>query len=468
MTTTVVIGGGITGLSTCYYLQRGDRPSEDAMKLILVEAEPELGGKIRTVYKEDFIMETGADSIVARKSNVLPFIQELGLEDAVVYNGTGTSYIYTNAGLKKIPADSLFGIPVGVQALVESELVSSEGKLEALKDLYTPNEVFTKDDSLGLFLEAFLGQELVEKQIAPVISGVYSGQLQDLTIASTLPFLLDYKNQYGSIMQGLYENRKLYLGAANKKFISFQGGMSFLIQRLEERLSSGGAIIYKGVAAESMEASGQGYKLRLSDGSVLEADQVVLSGGSAPTQALLQDRELDEMFQGLLTKSMISIYLAFDIPDHRLPSDGTGFINASEFGLICDASTWSSRKWEHTSKSRRLLVRLFYKSSNPQYDKLRGMSDQELEDLALQDVTASLGLSEKPVEAVVTRWQDNMPNYHLEHRRIVEKLEAAMQERWPGVYLAGCSYYGVGIPDCILNGQKTAQQLLDLLSAQQS
>lgn len=465
MPTTVVIGGGITGLSTLYYLQKEIKQNHLDMQLVLLESSETLGGKIRTVSNGEFIMETGADSIVARKPNMAPLLEELGLSDEVVYNSTGISYIYTEDGLKKIPADSVFGIPTDLKSLAESELVSAEGKVEALKDFYTPNETFEKKDSLGLFLETFLGKELVHKQIAPVISGVYSGDLHDLTIASTFPYLLDYKNKYGSIIKGLSENKHIYLGAGNKKFISFKNGVSALVDRLEQVLAD--AEIYKGSKAESLQKMEDRYVITMENGRQVEADYVVLSGGSRQTQELLQDETLSNHFVQLHTKSMISIYLGFDIPDHQLPNDGTGFISAKESDLLCDACTWTSRKWEHTSRNGRLLLRLFYKSSNPEYDRLVTLSEEELISVALQDITKSLGLNAKPISAEVTKWHNNMPNYHLKHREIVDILERDLKQRFPNVFLAGCSYYGVGIPDCIANGEETANSIMDRLKDRQ-
>lgn len=106
----------------------------------------------------------------------------------------------------------------------------STGKVEALKDFYTKN-----DDSIGEFLEHFLGKELVEKQIAPVLSGVYSGKLNDLTIASTLPYVLDYKEKYGSIMKGFKANKETFQSGGEKKFLSFRNGLGSLIIAFEKR-----------------------------------------------------------------------------------------------------------------------------------------------------------------------------------------------------------------------------------------
>ena len=212
MKTVAVVGGGITGLSTMYYLQKAAQMNSLDVRLLLVEAEGNLGGKIRTVYNGDYIIETGADSIIGGKENMAAFIKELNLEDQVVYNEPGKSFLHTEDELKRIPEDSMFGIPMSVEAIATSELLSLEGKVEALKDFYTKNETFTKNDSIISFLESFLGKELVEKQIEPILSGVFSGELNDLTIAATLPFLIDYKKNHGSIIRGLEENKEKFKG----------------------------------------------------------------------------------------------------------------------------------------------------------------------------------------------------------------------------------------------------------------
>lgn len=120
MKTVVVVGGGITGLTALYHLQK--KASEKGLKVnaVLVEKDSELGGKIRTVKEDGFIMEAGADSIVARNEGVLPLVEELQLQDELVYNETGTSYIYTNNQLHKIPLDTIFGIPMSTDSLLRA------------------------------------------------------------------------------------------------------------------------------------------------------------------------------------------------------------------------------------------------------------------------------------------------------------------------------------------------------------
>lgn len=457
MKTVVVIGGGITGLSAMYELQKWKKANQADVKLVLVEASNQLGGKIRTVKQDGFIMEAGADSIVARKMESMPIFEELGLETEIVYNATGRSFIYIDGELKPIPDDAVFGIPASIESLAKSTLVSAEGKVAALKDFYTKNETFTKTDSIGSFLEHFLGRELVEKQIAPVLSGVYSGKLSDLTIASTLPYLIDYKEKYGSIIKGLEANKQKFKGG-ERKFLSFQNGLGSLIDAFKEKLDEVEVLLNTNVT--KVEKDRNNYQVFLNNQEIIEADYVILSIPHTAAESLINDPDLSQDFAGLKNSSLISVYVGFDVPDRVLPADGTGFIAANTDELSCNACTWTSRKWEHTSKSGNLLVRLFYKSSHPAFGALKEMDQEELLKVALGDIHKSLGITANPAASEITKWTEQMPNYLITHPKSVEALESKMAAAYPGVILAGCSYYGVGIPDCIGNGIDSARRIV--------
>ena len=457
MKTVVVIGGGITGLSAMYELNKWKKSKQSDVRLVLVEASDQLGGKIRTVKQNEFVMEAGADSIVARKMETMTLIEELGLEDEVVYNATGRSFIYSDGELKLIPEDAVFGIPASIESLANSTLISAEGKVAALKDFYTKNETFTKNDSVGSFLEHFLGCELVEKQIAPVLSGVYSGKLSDLTIASTLPYLIDYKEEYGSIIKGLEANKQKFKGG-ERKFFSFKNGLGSLIDAFENKLDE--VEILKNSKVTTIQKDGSRYQVFLNNEEIIESDYVVLSIPNTAAQHLIDDTDLKNQFRGLKNSSLISVYVGFDVPDRVLPADGTGFITANTDELSCNACTWTSRKWGHTSKSGNLLVRLFYKSSHPSFASLKEMSEEDLLKIALEDIHKSLGIQNEPAAYDVTNWTDQMPNYLISHPKSVQSLESKLATDYPGIILAGCSYYGVGIPDCIQNGIDTANKII--------
>lgn len=457
MKTIVVVGGGITGLSAMHYMTR-ELKNKD-VRFVLVEKDDTLGGKMATYYENDFVMELGADSIVARHKSVAPFIEELGLTDRVVYNGTGVSYIYTQNELHAIPIESMYGIPMNERALMESTLVSEAGKQTALKDLTVQNDGrFTKESSIGEFLEYFLGEEIVKKQIAPVLSGIYSGDLYALTLASTIPYLIDYKNEYGSIMKGYEANKEKFINMSHNKFLSFHNGLRELFDRLEQTLEN--VEFLKGTSLTKLEPSGAQMIVHLDHHEPITADHVVLAAPHTVAQQALNDDRLKATFDAFKTSSIITVYLGYDADNSVLPAEGTGFIVKNSDTVNCDACTWTSAKWPNTSKQGKLLLRLFYKKTNPKFSELIHLSEQELANIAIQDVATSLNIEQQPTTIKVSKWSQQMPVYNLAHTKAVKALEQQMHDYYPAVTLAGCSYYGVGIGLCIANGKEVAQKIV--------
>ena len=120
------------------------------------------------------------------------------------------------------------------------------------------------------------------------------------------------------------------------------------------------------------------YSVTFKNGDSIDANQIILSVPHTAAQRFFRDQALTEEFTQLKNSSMISIYMGFDVSDEVLPLDGTGFITPKSEDVFCDACTWTSRKWKHTSQSGKLLVRLFYKGSNPYFGALKDLSEREL------------------------------------------------------------------------------------------
>ena len=134
----VIVGGGITGLSAAFYMQKEAREKGLALDVLLVEASNRLGGKIQTVRRDGFIIERGPDSFLIRKKSIGILAKDLGIEDELVKNATGQAYIFVNGKLHPIPAGSVMGIPTQMGPFLKTELFSLTGKLRAAGDLIMP------------------------------------------------------------------------------------------------------------------------------------------------------------------------------------------------------------------------------------------------------------------------------------------------------------------------------------------
>src|SRR5690606_4634726 len=140
---------------------------------------------------------------------------------------------------------------------------------------------------------------------------------------------------------------------------------------------------------------GEKYQAVLDDETML-ADVVVLAVPNETVRQAIQNGALEDQLKKITTASAFTMYVGLDVPDKILPADGTGFIVSHNSDLVCNASTWTSRKGKHTSAEGNLLVRLFYKNINPHYEELAAMSDEELTKVALEDIRLSLGIEAEP------------------------------------------------------------------------
>lgn len=199
----VVVGGGITGITTAYYLQKEAREKSLSIEVKLIEASERLGGVIQTIKRDGFTIEKGPDSIIARKQSGMKLIKEVGLQDKVIANTAGKSYILVNGNLHLMPEGSFMGIPTRVTPFAFSGLFSPLGKLRAAWDFILPKGKKQVDQSLGGFFRRRLGDEVVENLIEPLLSGIYAGDIDNLSLMALFPNFYEIEQEHRSLVLGL-------------------------------------------------------------------------------------------------------------------------------------------------------------------------------------------------------------------------------------------------------------------------
>ncbi|SIS47551.1 protoporphyrinogen oxidase [Salimicrobium flavidum] len=452
----VVVGGGITGLSAAYYLQKAGVDAE------LVEKSDHLGGKIETVHKDGFTIERGPDSFLARKTSMLKLAEEVGLSEEVVKNATGNAYILAKGRLNRMPQGSHMGIPTRRRPLLKSSLFSGFGKGRALLEPYQRVNTKKNDEALGVFLRRRLGNEVVENAIEPLLSGIYAGDIDQLSMDATFPQFKQVTEEYGSLVRGLKATEAVPREKRTHKkpsaFRAFAGGLSSFVEAIHSKLKPGSVHLSKGV--DHIQKRENGYHMLMSDGEVMWADEIILTVPAPVAAKMLAQYEWVEPLKQMKATSVANVAMAFDQSAIKQDIDGTGFVVARTSGdYRITACTWTHKKWAHAAPEGKALLRCYI--GKPGDEEVVDKSDEEIKKIVMNDLEKIMNITDQPDFFVVTRWHDAMPQYSVGHKERLTKIDHYLKKDLPGVQLAGAHYYGIGLPDCINQGRAAAKRIIE-------
>jgi oxygen-dependent protoporphyrinogen oxidase len=460
----VIVGGGITGVTAAYYLQKKINEEKLPITYTLVEANEQLGGKIRTEYRDGFVIERGPDSFLARKTSASKLVREVGLEDQLTYNTTGQAYILINKELYPIPEGSIMGIPTKLSPFITTRLFSPIAKARAGADLVLPRSQQQGDQALGQFFRRRLGNQVVDHLIEPLLSGIYAGDIDKLSLMSTFPQFYEVEKKYRSLIVGMskFAPRKKPANAAKKSggiFLTLKTGLESLVEAVEDKLDS--KAVKKGTAVRNISKAENRYELILESGEALSADSVVMAAPHEVTASLFSQLGIGEKLQQIPSTSVATVALAF--PKSAVSNDvhGTGFVVSKKSDYTITACTWTNKKWPHSTPEGKVLLRCYVGRAADQ--SIVYQSDEEILATVLRDLNKVMNISAEPDFYYITRWKKAMPQYTVGHQERIESVQKQFQAEAPGVFLTGASYEGVGLPDCIVSGEKAVEQILDYL-----
>jgi len=461
-----IIGGGITGLSAAYSLKREIESKGLSYDIVLFEGSSRLGGKIETIHKDGFVIERGADSFLARKHVASRLVESLGLSHELVRNGTGQSYVLTGGKLHKIPKGSYRGIPTKLGPFWNSSMFSLKGKVRGSMDLVKSKSEKMEDQSLGHFFRRRFGDEFVENLIEPLLAGIYSGNLDEMSLMATFPHFYELEQQYGSLIKGLQATMP-ELNANHKKkkqqegaFYSLKSGLGTLISGLEKELSS---VIQIQEPVDHIQKKEYGYNILLGSGEVCQAACVIMATEHEAVPKIFSQYDFFKVLNEIPSTSTANIALAFDQSAIKKDIDGTGFVISRKSKTRITACTWTHKKWPSTTPEGKALVRCYV--GKPDDQEVINLSDSELTEIVLKDLNKTMRIKKDPEFAVITRWHKARPQYTVGHPARMEQIHSGINAHLPGVFLAGSSYEGVGLPDCIDQGERAANEALAYLNS---
>jgi oxygen-dependent protoporphyrinogen oxidase len=468
----IVIGGGIAGLSAGYYLQK--KACQDRMELDLsvLEAGPAWGGKITTDRHDGFVIEGGPDTFLATKPAGVALCRELGLEERL--HGTNpnqrNTYVLHQGQLEPLPDGLTMMIPTRFGPMIRTGLLSWSAKARMGLDFFLPPQPLNGDESLGAFLSRRLGRDAYERLIEPLMSGIYAGDGDKLSLQSTFPYLRDLELEYGGLVKGALAMRRkrAQSGRAKRKgsrsiFLTPRSGLAEIIEALVGYLTDAGAHLRTQAAVKRVAEFDRGYRIELESGEVLQADGLILATPAYVSGELLSgiDPQLGQNLQDIPYVSTATISLAYRESDLPRPLDGYGYVIPRREGRRALACTWTSTKFPHRAPEGYALLRVFAGRAGQEEDMPQ--DEAGLLEVALEELLLTLGITAQPIYERVYYWDRAMPQYNLGHPQRLERIDTAI-EKLPALALAGNGYRGIGIPDCIHSGEVAAAQVLDQLS----
>ena len=454
MTKTVIVGGGISGLATAYTLQE-----RGPCDYTLIEGSPRWGGKITSVHENGFTIEGGPDSFITQKAAGLDLCKRLGLEDQLVGSNSGknaATFIWSGGRLHRMPEGMMLMAPTMVLPFLRSRLISWPGKMRAGLEVFIPRARGDEDESLAGFVRRRLGNELLNKIAGPLMGGIYAADPERMSLKSTFPMFLEMEKKHGSLLLGMMKRTRPRVAHGAKRppmFMTLRGGLQQLSDALAARLPETNLRV--GCRAISVSRYAERYKIDLSDGSSLLADDVVFATPSFVTADLVEqlDPTLAERLRAILYVSTATVSLGFRRSEIAHPLQGAGFIVPPGEGRRITACSWSSAKFNHRAPEDCVLLRVFIGGALA--EELAEQDEAALVQLAREELQVILGITATPVLARAYRWSKANPQYDLGHEERVAEIERSLPNL-PGLHLAGAAYHGPGIPDCIQSGTKAA------------
>ena len=452
----VVVGGGITGLATAYYLQRS--AAAERLVVVVLEAAPRPGGKLRTERRDGFLIEAGPDSFLTAKPAAVELCRELGLADALIPQlQPRGAYVLRRGRLVPIPAGMRLVHPTRPWALLRSPLLSPAGRLRALAHpLVPPRRDAGADQSVGAYVQRHYGAELLRVLGEPLLAGIHLADPWQLSLAATFPAL------HATPRRGSSPSPPAQLPhLRGSPFASLTGGMKQFSNALAACL---GRSLRTGTAVTAIRAAARGYRLRLEGPAAgsseeLAATAVVVTTPAAAAARLVNrvNPSLAELLGAAGATSSAIVTLGYRDPEVALPLPGSGFLVPRGEGSHLLACTWSSGKWAGRAPDGGVLVRGFV--GGWRHPELLECSDDELVTRVRAELAGILGggfaAAAAPAVGDVQRWPHGTPLYRVGHRTWLAQVHQACAAT-PGLWLAGAPYDGVGIPDCIRQARATA------------
>ena len=449
MSTLVVVGGGISGLSAAWFA------AEAGFDVTVLEASPNVGGKLRVEEIAGHPVDVGAEAVLTIRPEAVALISALGLDGDRISPLTTAAQVRAGGANHPLPARTMFGIPSSAEAARDSGALTDEAVAAIEREpTLPPLPPLEGDVSVGRLVRSRLGDEVADRLLEPLLGGVYAGRADELSLRATMPGLAARLSTGGSLVEATAAVTGDGTRTSGAIFTTLRGGVGRLPQAMA---ASGRFLVRTGVVVRTISRTVTGFALEcgaVPAPEVVEADAVIVAAPAAKSARLLASvapaaaAELSEIDSA----SMAIVTFAFPALD-GLP--GSGLLVGTGERLATKAVTLSSQKWPLELDGLTVLRASVGRIGETLPLQLE---DDELIELVRRELRPLLGIGAEPVDARVTRWGGGLPQYAVGHLERVARVRAAVAGV-PGLGVCGAAFDGVGIPACIASAKAAVDRI---------
>ncbi|MFZ0828719.1 MAG: protoporphyrinogen oxidase [Verrucomicrobiia bacterium] len=476
MKSVAIIGAGITGLTTAFYLKRKGIP------VAVYEAGGRVGGVIQSLRRDGYLAEFGPNTILETSPKIAQLVRDAGLASRRLDPDpkAGARYVVRYQRPIAMP-DSPLGF-------LTTKLFTLGAKLAVLREPFVRRRRGGAEESIAEFVKRRLNQEFLDQAIDALVAGVYAGDPYKLSVQQAFPRLAQLEARYGSLIKGQF------LGARDRKKsgevakdrapkFSFDAGLQVLPDTLAAQL---GEAVKLNTAVSKLTQAADGWRVMTANGEV-EHNAVIYCGtahklaelqlelgapvskparieeGNTPGRSpALQTRFDLSAFSEIRHPPVASVVLGFRREDVAHPCEGFGLLIPKVEGFKILGTIFSSSLFPNRAPAGHLTLTSYV--GGERYPELALLPPEKLCDLTGEDLRVLLGVRGRPTFQHVVVYPKAIPQYNVGYGRYRELMND-LENQAAGLFLAGHYRDGVSLGDSIVSGCNIVDRVEKFLTA---
>ena len=469
MTRVVIIGAGISGLATAYAVEQLAEQAGLEVQTQVLEKLERSGGKIWSRREEGFLCEWGPNGFLDNKPMTLDLCKALGINDQLMRSDDNARkrFIYSEQMLHRLPENG--------PSFLKSKLISWPGKFRLAGELLVPKRTDSSDETLAEFGRRRLGDEALNKLIAPMVSGIFAGDPETMSLKSCFLKIYQLEQEHGGLLKAMIKlaKKKRAEQKAGKVVASAAGPGGILtsfqegIQQLTDGVGKGlkGEVKLGGAVVQATSKEG-GYLLTLENGEQVEAEILVSAAPAYAAAAMLEQShgKTAELLKEIPYATMNVVCFGYQREKIARDLDGFGYLTPRAEGRSTLGTLWDSSIFPNRAPEGQVLLRSMMGGATNM--TAIDLSEDEVKQRTMADLKQIMGIDAEPDFVRIFRHPHAIPQYTRGHAQRIAAIDASLQDS-PDLLLTGNAFFGVGLNDCVNSSNLTAQKVIDQLKKRQ-